>query len=93
MRFLINVSRGRVVDEAALIEASRTTTRLPARASTALLDEPLPSTSPLWDFKNAIITPHSGGETRSYETRVIDILIENLGRLARGETQLRNQVV
>jgi phosphoglycerate dehydrogenase-like enzyme len=89
---LINVSRGRVVDETALIEALNSDT-IAGAGLDCFVDEPLPSTSPLWDFKNAIITPHSGGETRSYETRVIDILIDNLGRLARGETQLRNQVV
>jgi D-2-hydroxyacid dehydrogenase (NADP+) len=90
--FLINVSRGRVVDEAALIEALATDT-IAGSGLDCFHEEPLPASSPLWGFKNAIITPHSGGETRSYEIRVIDILTENLGRLARGEAQLRNQVV
>ncbi|WP_424626901.1 D-2-hydroxyacid dehydrogenase [Bradyrhizobium sp. SYSU BS000235] len=90
--FLINVSRGRVVDEAALIEALADDI-IAGAGLDCFHEEPLPASSPLWDFKNAIITPHSGGETRSYEIRVIDILTENLGRLARGETQLRNQVV
>ena len=42
---------------------------------------------------NVFITPHTGGETRKYEANVIEILEENLGRLWRGETTLRNQVV
>jgi phosphoglycerate dehydrogenase-like enzyme len=40
-----------------------------------------------------IVTPHSGGETVRYEDRVIDLLIENADRLARGETKLVNEIV
>ena len=40
-----------------------------------------------------LITPHSAGETQRYEDAVIDILIDNLARLWRGEAQLRNQIV
>jgi len=40
-----------------------------------------------------LITPHSAGETRRYEDNIIDLLIENLGRLWRGEASLRNQIV
>jgi len=89
---LINVSRGRVVDQAALIEALKNGT-ISSAGLDCFHDEPLPSTSPLWDFENVIITPHSAGETRSYEVRVIDILLENLDRLAKGMSELRNQVV
>jgi phosphoglycerate dehydrogenase-like enzyme len=42
---------------------------------------------------NAIVTPHTGGETRKYEDNVLDILLDNLDRLFRGETELHNQVV
>ena len=42
---------------------------------------------------NVLITPHTAGETQRYEDAVIDILLENLDRLWRGETELRNQVV
>ena len=42
---------------------------------------------------NVLITPHTAGETRRYEDNVIDLLMENLERLWRGETALRNQVV
>jgi D-2-hydroxyacid dehydrogenase (NADP+) len=55
--------------------------------------EPLPTESPFWDLENVIITPHTGGETRSYEDNVIDILLENLGRLSKGEAELKNQIV
>ena len=42
---------------------------------------------------NVFITPHTAGETRHYEDNVLDILQENLDRLWRGETALRNQIV
>jgi phosphoglycerate dehydrogenase-like enzyme len=42
---------------------------------------------------NVFITPHTAGETRRYEANVVDILIENLERLWRGEAALRNQIV
>lgn len=90
--WLVNVARGKVVDEAALIAALRRN----AFAGAALdvtAEEPLPATSPLWDMPNVFITPHTGGETRRYEDSVIDLLLENLDRLGRGETTLKNQVV
>jgi D-2-hydroxyacid dehydrogenase (NADP+) len=40
-----------------------------------------------------IVTPHSAGETVRYEVRVIDLLLENLARLQRGETKLANEIV
>ena len=57
------------------------------------LEEPLADSSPLWALPNALITPHTAGETRRYEDNVLDILQENLERLWRGETTLRNQIV
>jgi phosphoglycerate dehydrogenase-like enzyme len=56
-------------------------------------EEPLPETSPLWRVENVLITPHTAGETRRYEDNVIDLLMENLERLWRGEGQLRNGIV
>lgn len=89
---LVNVARGKVVDEAALIEAM-TSGHLSAAALDVTVEEPLPESSPLWTLPNVLITPHTGGETRAYEDAVIDLLLENLDRLWRGETALRNQVV
>ena len=57
------------------------------------LDEPLPPASPVWDLSNVLITPHTAGETRRYEDNVLDILLDNLQRLSRGEAMLRNQIV
>ena len=67
--------------------------RIWAAALDVTADEPLPATSPLWSLPNVFITPHTAGETRRYEDNVIDILQENLARLWRGETALRNQVL
>ncbi len=55
--------------------------------------EPLAADSPLWAMPNVLITPHTAGETRRYEDNVIDLLLENLDRLWRGESGLKNQVV
>jgi D-2-hydroxyacid dehydrogenase (NADP+) len=90
--FLINVARGRVVDEPALI-AALTEKRIAGAGIDCTVEEPLPASSPLWALDNALITPHTAGETRRYEDNVIDLLLDNLDRLWRGETALRNQVV
>jgi phosphoglycerate dehydrogenase-like enzyme len=87
---LVNVARGRVVDEPALVRALQEG-RLAAAALDVTLEEPLPASSPLWAMPNVLITPHTAGETRAYEDNVIDILLENLDRLWRGEP-LRNEV-
>jgi phosphoglycerate dehydrogenase-like enzyme len=88
----VNVARGRVVDEAALVEALATR-RIAGAGLDVTREEPLAATSPLWGMEHALITPHTAGETRRYEDNVIEILRDNLGRLWRGEEQLRNQVV
>lgn len=89
---LINVARGRVVDEPALISALQQR-RIAAAALDVTREEPLAASSPLWTMPNVLITPHTAGETRAYEDAVIDILLENLDRLWRGQTELRNQIV
>jgi D-2-hydroxyacid dehydrogenase (NADP+) len=89
---LVNVARGRVVDEPALVEALAGK-RLAAAGLDCTVEEPLPAASPLWALDNALITPHTAGETRRYEDNVIDLLLENLERIWRGETQLRNHIV
>jgi D-2-hydroxyacid dehydrogenase (NADP+) len=88
---LINVARGRVVDEPALIGALQER-RIAAAALDVTVEEPLPAASPLWSMPNVLITPHTAGETRAYEDSVLDILLENLEHLWRGEP-LRNEVV
>jgi D-2-hydroxyacid dehydrogenase (NADP+) len=90
--YLINVARGKVVNEPALIEAL-SQKRIAGAALDCIWEEPLPATSALWSAPNVLITPHTAGETRRYEDNVIDLLLENLERLWRGESVLRNQFV
>jgi phosphoglycerate dehydrogenase-like enzyme len=81
---LINVARGDVIDEPALIAALRD-----GRLAYACLDtfqqEPLPADSPLYDLPNVLITPHNSASSPHMEERVIELFLENLGRLVRGE--------
>jgi len=90
--FLVNAARGRCVDEPALVEALAQN-RIAGAGIDVTVEEPLPAASPLWSMTNALVTPHTAGETRRYEDNVVEILQENLARLWRGETTLRNQVV
>ena len=89
---LINVARGKVVEEVALL-AALADGRVGAAALDCFFEEPLPAQSAFWTLPNVLITPHSAGETERYEENVVDILVDNLERLFRGETVLRNQVV
>lgn len=90
--YLINVARGRCVDEPAMLAALQSGA-IAGAGIDHFWDEPLPQDSPFWGLQNVLITPHTGGETCMYEENLIDILLENLRRLWQGETQLFNQVV
>jgi phosphoglycerate dehydrogenase-like enzyme len=90
--YLVNVARGRVVDEAALT-AALVERHIAGAALDVTAEEPLPPSSPLWEMEQVLITPHTAGETRRYEDNVLDILEENLDRLWRGTTPLKNQIV
>jgi phosphoglycerate dehydrogenase-like enzyme len=89
---LVNVARGNCVDEGALLAALQRGD-ISGAAIDVTAEEPLAFSSPLWDLPNVFVTPHTAGETRSYEKNVVDILIENLDRLWRGEAALQNQIV
>jgi phosphoglycerate dehydrogenase-like enzyme len=90
--FLVNVARGRCVDEAALAKAL-VEGAIAGAGIDVTVEEPLAPGSPLWSIESALITPHTAGETRRYEDNVLDILQENLDRLWRGEATLRNQIL
>lgn len=90
--FLINVGRGGCVDEPALIAALNDGAIAGAALDCTDPEPPLPD-SPLWTMPNVFLTPHTGGETTRYEANVIEVLMDNLDRLGRGETTLRNQIV
>ena len=90
--FLVNVARGGCVDELALIQAL-TEGRIKGAGIDVTQDEPLADASPLWDIKNVLITPHTGGDTHRYEDVVLDYLQDNLDRLWRGEMRLYNEII
>lgn len=90
--YLINVARGGCVDEPALLAALQQG-QIAGAAIDHFWDEPLPAESPFWDMENVLITPHTAGETRRYEENLLDIMLENLEKLWRGEDELRNQVI
>ena len=83
--YLINISRGGVCDEAALLQALKS-----GAIAGAALDvfsvEPLPADSPLWDAPNLFITPHLGGESDNYLELVVPILERNITCLLEGRT-------
>jgi phosphoglycerate dehydrogenase-like enzyme len=76
---LVDVSRGGVVDHAALIQAL-TSNRLSGAALDVYPEEPLPADSPLWKLPNVILTPHIAGFSPHYDERAIDLFAENLNR-------------
>ncbi len=87
---LINISRGALVDEDALIEALREG-RLGGAGLDVFLQEPLPPTSPLWDMPNVLITPHRAGSSPHYDLRATELFCDNLARYLHGQP-LRNLV-
>jgi D-2-hydroxyacid dehydrogenase (NADP+) len=89
---LVNVARGRVVDEVAMILALQAR-HIAGAAIDVTAEEPLAPTSPLWEMEHVLITPHTAGETRRYEDNVIEILRDNLDRLWRDDQELRNQIL
>jgi len=88
---VINVSRGGVVDEPALIDALEAGV-IAAAGLDVFETEPLPPESPLWEMENVIVTPHVGGRSDRFAGRFADLLLENYDRWRRGE-ELKNRVV
>ncbi|MBC7870344.1 MAG: D-2-hydroxyacid dehydrogenase [Chitinophagaceae bacterium] len=84
---LINVSRGGVVDEAALISALAAQ-KIAGAALDVFEEEPLPATSPLWNLENVILSPHVSGNSSQYHQKAADIFIENLRRYVEGRPLL-----
>ena len=86
---LINISRGPVVDQAALTRAL-----LDGKLGGACLDvfaeEPLPPGDPLWELDNVIVSPHSASTVATENAALTDLFLDNLARLAAGQP-LRNR--
>jgi phosphoglycerate dehydrogenase-like enzyme len=81
---VINVSRGAVIDEPALI-AALTGQRLAGAYLDVFETEPLPADSPLWELPNVIVTPHDSVASAGNDKRINRIFIDNLKRWVRGE--------
>jgi len=81
--FLYNISRGAVIDEAALVDALRAG-KLGGAGLDVFEEEPLPGTSPLWDLDNVILTPHVAGLTPLYYQRTAALFADNLDRFLSG---------
>jgi len=88
--YLVNVARGSVVDEEALIEALRRGA-IAGAGLDVFEEEPLPSSSTLWTLPNVILTPHVAGASPRYFERALELFIENVARFLRREP-LRNLV-
>ncbi|GGA51031.1 hydroxyacid dehydrogenase [Kroppenstedtia guangzhouensis] len=86
---LINMARGAVVDEAALLDALSK-----ERIGGAILDvfeqEPLPKDHPFWSLKNVLITPHISGRSPLYMSRALDLFIHNLSVYTSGRGDYLN---
>lgn len=85
--FLINVARGGLVDEDALVDAVRSG-RLAGAALDVFVQEPLPPDSPLWDEPRILLTAHNAAHSYEYEERGTELFIENLHRFLDGRELL-----
>jgi glyoxylate/hydroxypyruvate reductase A len=85
---LINIGRGALVDEPALVDSLRAG-HLGAAYLDVFAEEPLPVNSPLWEMPNVLVTPHSASTSDRENGRIIDIFCDNLQRYFAGE-EMRN---
>jgi len=82
--YLVNVARGPVVDEDALVAALRDGT-IAGAALDVFETEPLPAESPLWDMDEVIVSPHCSAFTRDYYRHIATIVRESVARIRDGE--------
>ena len=88
--YLVNVGRGEIVDDDALVDALRTHA-IAGAGLDVFVEEPLPAEHPYWTLDNVILTPHVSGYLPDFFTRALDIFLDNLGRFCDGRP-LRNVV-
>jgi phosphoglycerate dehydrogenase-like enzyme len=86
----VNIGRGPVVDEDALIDALRSG-HLRGAALDVYATEPLPEDSPLWELNNVILSPHTAAQSIHENERIVELFIENLHRYLAGE-ELRSRI-
>ncbi len=85
--YIVNIGRGEVIDEKALIDALKA-----GKIGGAGLDvfekEPLPKESPIWDIESVILTPHMSGANRGYMDKACALFADNLRRFSAGQPLL-----
>lgn len=90
--YLVNLARGGIVDEDALVEALKSG-KLAGAALDVFATEPLPADSPLWGMENVIVTQHQGGFFDGYPRFAIPVVEENLRKYLAGDTAGMNNIV
>jgi phosphoglycerate dehydrogenase-like enzyme len=85
--FILNLGRGALIDEPALIDALRER-RIGGAALDVTAEEPLPANSPLWELDNCMITPHTGGISPKLWDRQYIYFTDNLRRFLSGQPLL-----
>ncbi len=85
--WLLNIARGAIVDETALIDALREK-RIAGAGLDVFVTEPLPPESPFWTLENVVMTPHRSGDSPRVEERTLALFGENLRRYKAGEPLL-----
>jgi phosphoglycerate dehydrogenase-like enzyme len=85
--WLVNVARGRLVEERALVRALRDGP-LGGAVLDTFVEEPLPSNSVFYELPNAIVTPHTSWSSARALDRSVDLFCDNLRRYTRGEELL-----
>jgi phosphoglycerate dehydrogenase-like enzyme len=90
--FVVNVARGGIVDEQALIDALRAGT-IAGAALDVFVEEPLPPEHPFWGMENAIITPHMAGFHSGYAAVALPVVIDNVRHFLAGEIDRMTNVV
>ena len=88
--WIVNIARGAIVDEPAMVDALQVK-RIAGAALDVFTEEPLPRDSPLWKLDNVIITPHNAGSSPRVDERSIALFAENLRRYKAGQP-LMNRV-
>jgi len=88
--FLIDVSRGGIVNHNALTTALKER-KISGAALDVFPEEPLPADNPLWKLPNVLITPHISGNTAFYDERAVEMFAVNLQRYIAGQ-QLYNRI-
>lgn len=85
--WVVNIARGAIIDEPALIDALQAR-RLGGAALDTFVQEPLPAASPLWSMPNVVITPHTSNSSPRVRERTLALFMENLRRYKAGEPLL-----